>query len=68
MENLQATFKAEWAGRRNQGDGNAVCRKDESIGQERLTERAVTIKGLTDFDQIVDVINFPEDCDTGLKR
>jgi outer membrane receptor protein involved in Fe transport len=62
-ENLGATFKAEWAQRRNEAEGIAVCR---TFGLVPQTERAILIPGQTDYN--VNTIPFPDDCDTGFKR
>jgi outer membrane receptor protein involved in Fe transport len=58
-ENLQATFKAEVAIRRNEAEGNSVCRTHGTVQQ---TERAFTIRNQTDFP--IEALNFPDDCDT----
>ena len=66
MENLQATFKAEWAQRRNQAEGISVCRTEGLVEQ---TERAVTIPGQTSFAPgQQDIINLPRDCDKSFRR
>lgn len=65
MENFTGTLKAEYTGRRREGDGNAVCRVD---GVPRLTERSVTIPGMTSFDSVYSLLPFPEGCEHGFKR
>ena len=58
-DNLQVTSKIELAVRRNEAEGNSVCR---TPGWEEMTERAYTIPGQTDYP--VRAIPFPRDCDT----
>lgn len=55
-ENFVATLKGEYAGRRKEGDGNALCR---TAGQPLLTERAVTIPGMTSFDSVYTLLPYP---------
>lgn len=62
-DNFGATFKAEWARRRNEAEGNAVCR---TAGLVENTERGYTIPGQTNFP--VKALQFPTDCDEGYKR
>jgi outer membrane receptor protein involved in Fe transport len=59
MDNLTAMFKAGIAIRRNEAEGNSVCR---TKGWEELTERSYTIPGQTDFP--ITALHFPRDCDT----
>jgi outer membrane receptor protein involved in Fe transport len=71
MDNFNAILKMGYYNRDRQGDGNSVCRTlpDANYTQGiRQTERAVTIPGLTEFDNIVDVMPLPRNCDTGFKR
>ena len=58
-DNLQATFKAEIALRRNEAEGNSVCRTQ---GVVEHTERAFTIPNESDFP--IRALAFPRDCDT----
>lgn len=64
-ENFEATLKAEYTGRDREGDGNAVCRVD---GLPPLTERAVTIPGMTNFDDVFTLLPFPGGCEDGFER
>ncbi len=64
-ENFEATLKAEYAGRAKEGDGNALCRVD---GVPELSERAVTIPGLTAFDDVFTLLPIPGGCEDGFKR
>ena len=64
-ENFEATLKAEYTGRDREGDGNAVCRVD---GLPPKTERAVTIRGLTSFDDVFSLLQFPGGCEDGFER
>lgn len=64
-ESFVTTLKAEYNTRRKDGDGMAVCR---SLGEVPLTERAVTIPGLTVFDQVHEVMPYPTDCENGFER
>ena len=71
MDNLSAILKMGYYNRDRQGDGNAVCRAEDDPTRAqgiRQTERAVTIRNLTEFDDIITVQNLPTDCDTGFKR
>jgi iron complex outermembrane recepter protein len=70
-ENFSAIAKMGYYNRDRQGDGNSVCRTlpdADYVQGIRQTERAVTIPGLTLFDDIVDVLPLPRNCDTGFKR
>lgn len=70
-DNFSAIAKMGYYTRDRQGDGNSVCRTlDDATRAQgiRQTERAVTLPGLTLFDDIVDVLPLPRDCDTGFKR
>ena len=70
-ENFDATLKMGYYNRDRQGDGNSVCRTKGDLKYNqgiRQTERAVTIPGLTLFDDIVDVMDLPTDCHNGFKR
>ena len=62
-ENFNATMKAEWAQRRNEAEGNAVCR---TFGLVPQNERAVLIPGQTDYN--VNTLPFPRNCSEGFKR
>ncbi len=62
-DNFAATFKAEYARRRSEAEGIAVCR---TAGLTEQTERAYTIPGQTDYP--VRAIQYPTDCDEGYKR
>ncbi len=65
-ENFEATLKGEYARRRRDGDGMAVCR---TAGRVPQTERAVTIPGLVPaFDRNKQVLPFPDDCENGFGR
>jgi len=59
-DNLMATFKAEYAQRRSEAEGIAVCRTPTGITPQ--TERAYTIPGQTDYP--VKAIHYPKDCAT----
>ncbi len=61
VENFTGTLKAEYAGRNREGDGNVLCR---TAGNPPLTERSVTIKGLTSFDNVTEVSPIPN-CNDG---
>jgi outer membrane receptor protein involved in Fe transport len=70
-ENFDATAKMGYYVRDRQGDGNSVCRTlDDATRAQgiRQTERAVTLPHRTEFDDIVDVLALPTNCDTGFKR
>ena len=66
-ENFQATLKAEWANRRNEGEGQVICR-NERTARDPLTERALTIPGLTTFTETIALIPYPNCVEDGFIR
>jgi len=66
-DNLQATLKAEWANRRNEGEGQVICLNNKTT-PDPLTERALTLPGLTSFTERIDLIPYPSCVEDGFIR
>jgi len=64
-ENFEATLAADYMNRDREGDGNVMCR---TVHPVVLNERAVTVPGLTSFDNVVEVSPIPDDCENGFRR